>query len=159
MMSKKLKLFCVTTAIIGCMSIPAFAAETKEEYQTEAAVISADIESVETQLETLRNENDAVSGKYKAICAERKESGSISIDKNVWDQVKALHKEAAQYRVGKEDVSYKTLRASIKEALASDNYDAALDSLNQLLESKKSRLDKMTETNELMQQIDALLGA
>lgn len=159
MMSKKLKLFCITTAIVGCMSIPAFAAETKEEYQTEAAVITADLEAVEAQLETLRTANDAVSSKYKAICAERKESGSISIDKEVWDQVKELHKEAAQYRVGKEDASSKALRASIKESLASDNFDAALDSLNQILDKKKSRLDNMEKSNELLQQIDALLGA
>lgn len=159
MMSKNFKLFCVTAAIAGCMSIPVFAAETKEEYQAEAAVISADLESVETQLETLRNENSAVSAKYKAICAERKESGSISIDKDTWEQVKELHKEAAQYRVSKENTSYKTMRASIKESLAGDNYDAALDTLNQILDSKESRLEKMIKTNELLQQIDTLLGA
>lgn len=158
-MKKRLKLFCVTTALVSCMSIPAFAAETQEEYQTEAAVISADLDSVEAQLETLRNATNTVSNKYKAICAERKESGSISIDKAIWDQVKELHKEAAQYRVGKEDISYKALRASVKDSLSGDNYNAALDSLNQLLDSKKSRLDKMLKTNELMQQIDALLGA
>ena len=38
-------------------------------------------------------------------------------------------------------------------------YDAALDSLKQILESKKARLEKMEKTNELMQQIDALLSA
>lgn len=158
-MKKNLKLFCVTTALISCMSIPAFAAETKEEYQAEAAVISADLDAVEAQLETLRNANNTVSNKYKAICAERKESGSISIDKDIWNQVKELHKKAAQYRVDKEDISYKALRTSVKNSLASDDYDAALDSLNQLLDSKKSRLEKMIQTNELMQQIDELLGA
>ena len=158
MMNKKLKLFCVTAAIASCMSIPAFAAESKEEYQTEAAVISADLESVEEQLETLRNANRIVSDKYKALCAERKESGTLSIDKDTWAQAKELHKEASQYRVSKEDTSYKTMRASIKESLSSNDYDTALDTLNQILDSKKARLEKMTKTNELMQQIDALLG-
>ena len=83
----------------------------------------------------------------------------MSLEKDVWDQVKELHKEAAQYRVSKDDVSYKSLRASAKESLSSDNYDAALDSLKQILESKKARLEKMEKTNELMQQIDALLSA
>ena len=149
MMRNKFKLFCVTAAIASCMSIPAFAAETKEEYQSEAAVISADLETVDAQLESLN----------KALCAERKESGNMSLEKDVWDQVKELHKEAAQYRVSKDDVSYKSLRASAKESLSSDNYDAALDSLKQILESKKARLEKMEKTNELMQQIDALLSA
>ena len=31
MMRNKFKLFCVTAAIASCMSIPAFAAETKED--------------------------------------------------------------------------------------------------------------------------------
>ena len=159
MMSKKFKLFCVTAAIASCMSIPAFAAEAKEEYQSEAAVISADLETVESQLETLRNANDAVSDKYKALCAERKESGNMTLEKDVWDQIKALHKEASQYRVSKEDVSYKNLRAAAKESLSSNNYDAALESLKQILESKKSSLEKMEKTNELMEQIDALLSA
>lgn len=159
MMRNKFKLFCVTAAIASCMSIPAFAAETKEEYQSEAAVISADLENVDAQLESLKNANNAVSDKYKALCAERKESGNMSLEKDVWDQVKELHKEAAQYRVSKDDVSYKSLRASAKESLSSDNYDAALDSLKQILESKKARLEKMEKTNELMQQIDALLSA
>ena len=73
MMRNKFKLFCVTAAIASCMSIPAFAAETKEEYQSEAAVISADLETVDAQLESLKNANNAVSDKYKALCAERKE--------------------------------------------------------------------------------------
>lgn len=158
MMSKKWKLFCATAAIACCMSIPAFAAETKEEYQAEAAVISAELDSVEEQMEILRDANRTVSDKYKAICAERKESGSVSIDKEILDQIKELHKEAAQYRVSKEDLSYKAFRASAKESLADGNYDAALDSLKQILDTKKSRLEKLEKTNELMQQIDALLG-
>lgn len=158
MMNKKLKLFCVTAAIASCMSIPAFAAETKEEYQAESAVISADLESVEAQLETLRNANSAVSDKYKALCAERKESGTLSVDKDIWQQAKELHKEASQYRVGKDETSYKTMRASVKDSLSSDNYNAALDTLNQILDSKKARLENMEKVNELMQQIDALLG-
>lgn len=159
MMNKNWKVFFAAAAMAGCMSIPAFAAETREEYQAETAVISAELESVEAQLETLKNENKAVSDKYKAICAERKAGGTISVDPDTWDQVKALHQEAAQYRVSKEDVSYKTMRASIKASVTEGNYDAALDTLNQLLDSKKARLDKMIQTNELMEQIDALLGA
>ena len=51
------------------------------------------------------------------------------------------------------------MRASIKTSVTEGNYDAALDTLNQLLDSKKARLDKMIQTNELMGQIDALLDA
>lgn len=157
MISKTFKLFCITAAITGCMSIPAFAAETKEEYRAEAALITADLDAVETQLDTLRTANKIVSDKYKAICAERKESGAASISTDIREQIKELRKESAQYRISKDEVSSKELRTSIRESMKNSDYDAALNSLSQLLESRKSRLDNLTKTNELMQQIDALL--
>lgn len=156
-MRKHWKLLVATAAAASCMAIPAFAAETMEEYQAEAAVISADLESVKSHLEALKAENKAVSDQYKAICAERKAGGSISVDPDVWEEVKDLHQQAAQYRVGKEDIPYKDLRAAMKASVAEGNYDAALDSFNQLLDSKKARLDQMTQINELMKQIEAKL--
>ncbi len=159
MISKKLKLFFATTAIVGCMSVSAFAAENKDEYKAQAAPITAEIEAINSQLQTLNNANKAVTTKYKAICAQRKANGSTSIDQDVWDKVKALHDEAAQYKVGKEEATTKAMRASVKESLAGGNYNGALDTLNQVLAKKQERLTKMQKTNEILQQIAALIGA
>ena len=158
MISKKIKLFCTTAMIAGCMSISALAADTQEEYKAQSAPITAEIEAINTQLQTLNTENKAVSAKYKSICSQRKQSGTLSVDKEVWDQVKAIHKEASEYKVSKEEATSKAMRASVKASVAGGNYNAALDTLNQVLSMKQERLSKMQKTNELLQQIASLLG-
>ena len=158
MKNKTLKLFALTSMMACAMAVPAFAAETKAEYRTEAAEVKEDIKDINEKLAALRAENKAVVAKIKAVRTERKETGTLPIDKDAWEQIKTLQKESAQYRAGEEERNEnKALRVAVKQSVENGNYDAALNSFNEILENRKERLDKVEKINQYMQQIDALL--
>lgn len=159
MMKKALRTLCMAAAVTCCMAFPAMAAETKAEYKEEVAPIKSEIKELESQAKPLREENKRVAAAYKSIRLNKKENGTLSISKANWKKAKELHKEItairAEYKPAGEKA--KVIRAHIKESVKNKDFDAAINGMNQILERKKSGLERLEKTNEIWAQIDELL--
>lgn len=157
-MKKRLKILC-TTILMGClMALPAQAAETRAEYKEEVAPIRTELKEVSENLKSLREENKASAAAYKAIRTAKKETGTLSVDKDVWKEAKELHSQIVSIRKEMGESTAKTLREEAKAAVKEKDFDTALASMKQVLEIKKERLESVEQIHTLWQQIDALLA-
>ena len=139
------------------MAFPSFAAETRAEYKEAAAPIRSELKAVNDEMEPLHTENKTISAKYKSIRLEKKNTGALSVSKENWKKAKELHAKIKDVHKDGAAGTAKALKAKAKADVKAKNFDSALDSMNQLLDLKKSRLETLKETNEIWKQIDELL--
>ncbi len=159
MVKKALRTLCMATAVTCCMAFPAMAAETKAEYKEEVTPIKNEIKELESQAKPLREENKRVAAAYKSIRLNKKENGTLSISKTNWKKAKELHKQIASIRAEYKPAGEtgKVIRTQIKEAVKNKDFDTAVNGMKQILEQKKSGLERLKKTNEIWAQIDELL--
>lgn len=156
-MKKQIRIFC-TAAIMGCLlSFPSWAAETRAEYKEAVAPVKAELQALEEEMKPLREENKAAAARYNSVRLSKKESGSLSVSKDTWQQAKELRKQITAIRKDMGESTAKSLRLKTKEALKAKDFDTALQNMNQLLEQKKARQESLKEIHGIWQQIDALL--
>lgn len=158
-MKKTVRTLCMAAAVTCCMAFPAMAAETKAEYKEEIAPIKSEIKELEAQAKPLREENKRVAAAYKSVRLNKKENGALSISKANWKKAKELHKEIAAIRAEYKPAgeTAKVIRAHIKESVKNKDFDAAISGMNQILERKKTNLERLEKTNEIWTQIDEFL--
>ena len=140
------------------MCIPAFAAQTKEEFRTEAETYYSQMKELNAQIDPLRESSKQISDRFREIGKSYKESGVLPVSDEVWDQVKELRQSLKQYQSSKEDTTVKAMRQSVKEAVANEDYDGALATIKDVITSKEARLENAKAANDIWTQIDALLG-
>lgn len=155
---KFMKPICAAAVLSCLMAFPSFAAETAEEYRTEAAVIQNEMKALEEEITPLKEENADISEKYSAVKAAWKEGQSLSISEENWEKARELRHEIKSVRETLSGISAKGQRASIKTAVQNGEYDSALAAMDQLLESKKAALEPTKQINAIWKQIEELLG-
>ena len=157
-MKKTLKTATAALAISAFMCIPAFAAQTKEEFRAEAETYYSQMKELNAQIDPLRESSKQISDRFREIGKSYKESGVLPVSDEVWDQVKELRQSLKQYQSSKEDTTVKAMRQSVKEAVANEDYDGALATIKDVIASKEARLENAKAANDIWTQIDALLG-
>ena len=157
-MKKEFKIISAALAISACMCIPSFAAETKEEFRTEAETYYAQMEELNSQIDPLRVSIKESAERFKEIGKAYKKGGYLPVSEEVWAQAKELRKDLSNCQSAKEDSTVKEMRKAAKTASESGDYNGALDILKEVIASKEARLEKAKEANSIWQQIDALLG-
>lgn len=157
-MKKKLKVFCASL-LLGClMAFPAQAAETKAEYKEAITPIRSEIEEINHNLKALREDNKASAAAYKAMRTSKKENGSLTIDKADWKKAKELHSQIASIRKNMEKSSIKGLHQNARTAVKQKDYDAALQTMENILDIKEQKLKDVKQLHEIWQEIDELLA-
>lgn len=156
-MKKNIKILC-TAAVMGCLTaFPSWAAETKAEYKEDIAPVRAELKALESEMKPIREENKASAARYKSVRLSKKETGSLSVSKETWKKAKELHSQITAIRKDMGKSTGKDLRQQIKTAVKEKNFHTAIQSMDQLLELKKSRQDPINEIHQIWQQIDTLL--
>lgn len=156
-MKKGIRILC-TAAVMGCLlSFPSWAAETRAEYKEEVAPIREELRALEAELKPIREENRASAARYRSVRLSKKETGTLSVDKDTWKKARELKKQIREIRKDMGKSTAKQLRQQAKEAVKEKNFDTAIQNMNQLLEQKKARQDSLKEINRIWQQIDELL--
>lgn len=157
-MKKNLKVFCVSL-LLGCLiAFPAQAAETKAEYKEAITPIRSEIEEINHDLKALREDNRASSAAYKAVRASKKGKGSLAIDKANWKKAKELHSQITSIYKNMEKSSIKELHQNAHTAVEQKDYDAALQTMENILDIKEQRLKAIKQVHEIWQEIDELLA-
>lgn len=157
-MKKNLKVFCASL-LLGClMAFPAQAAETKAEYQEAITPIRSEIEEINHDLKTLREDNKTSAAAYKAVRTSKKENGSLTIDKTNWKKAKELLNQITSIRKNMEKSSIKELYQNAHTAVKQKNYDAALQTMENILDIKERKLKDIKQLHEIWQEIDDLLA-
>lgn len=141
------------------MSVTAFAAETRQEYRSEAAPIQQELKTLNEEMKSLREENQAASALYKEISAAQRETGELTVDTEIWEEAKALRVQIRELQAARRDSTGKETRAQAREAAANGDFDTALQSLSNALEEKEARCGSLKEIHELWQKIASLLSA
>lgn len=156
-MKKKMATLCTATALTCLAAFPSLAAENKTEYKEAATPIYSEFKELNEEMKPLLEEKKAIAEKYKSIRMEKKNTGNLSISKENWQKAKELRNKIKEIRNSQDKQSARVLRAEAKSARKDKNYNDALDSLEQALELKKSRLENLKEINDIWKQIDVLL--
>ncbi len=157
-MKKNLKVFCVSL-LLGCLiAFPAQAAETKAEYKEAITPIRSEIEEINHDLKVLREDNRASSAAYKEVRALKKGKSSLAIDKANWKKVKELRSQITSIYKNMEKSSIKELHQNARTAVEQKDYDAALQTMENILDIKEQRLKDIKQVHEIWQEIDELLA-
>lgn len=156
-MKKNFKVFCASL-LLGClMAFPSQAAETKAEYKEAITPIRSEIQEINHNLKTLREDNKASAAVYKAVRTSKKGNGSLPIDKANWKKAKELHSQITSIRKNMEKSSIKALHQNARTAVKQKDYDAALQTMENILDIKEQRLKDVKQMHEIWQEIDELL--
>lgn len=83
----------LAAALGACLSVPAFAAETQEEFREEAGTLYEQMQELNAQIDTLRQKNNEISQNYREIGKAYREGGTLPADEEVWDAVKEIRKD------------------------------------------------------------------
>ena len=170
-MKNLFKIALLTITIVSLGSITVFATNVNEDsyvqenttssnvnakraYQQKAKAIRADISTYTSQIKELNEYIASVKSKLKTLDEKYKtDKNSVSSDtmKQIKELRKSIQKSEKKERVLNEDDSIKTL-------VKNEQYDTALERLNQILEAKKEQLKVVEEKNAIWHQIDALIG-
>ena len=157
-MKKITRTLAISMAIGACMCVPAFAAETKEEFQAEMESYYTQMKELNSQIDPLREANKQISDKFQEIGKAYKENGSLPVSEETWKQVKELRKSLTVYQSDKTASTVKEVRAAAKTAADNGDYDSALTAIKEVIASKEARLEKAKAANDIWMQIEALLG-
>ena len=148
----------LAAALGACLSVPAFAAETQEEFREEAETLYEQMQALNAQIDTLRQKNNEISQNYREIGKAYREGGTLPADEEVWDAVKEIRREISPYQSSKEDSTVKAMRAEAKAAADSGDYDGALEIMGEVVQSKQARLENVQAANALWLEIEGLLS-
>ena len=158
-MKKGLKILCAALSLTAIMSFSAFAAETRKEYRAEAEPIRTEMKVMEEQMDVLRESNKTIKEHFKNIHLNKKETGELPVDKEVWKEAKTLHGKIKTIREENGDSQVKNLRAEAKAAAENKDFDTAILKLKEAEKEKEKRLEMLKEINSIWKQIDDLLSS
>lgn len=155
-------------AVLSCMTVfPAYAETSKEDYKTQSEEIREECKDIKTQIDALKEENNEIMERYKALQSSVKESKELpeSITKEDWKQITELRKQlnagkekgSSQTRESRKPADGEKKNSAVKDAVQEENYDGALDSLNEHLENNRQLLERLQEQNEILKQIDDMI--
>ena len=137
-MKKGLKILCAALSLTAIMSFSAFAAETRKEYRAEAEPIRTEMKVMEEQMDVLRESNKTIKEHFKNIHLNKKETGELPVDKEVWKEAKTLHGKIKTIREENGDSQVKNLRAEAKAAAENKDFDTAILKLKEAEKEKAS---------------------
>ncbi len=158
-MNRTLKVLAVTAMLTICMAVPAFAAETKKEYRAEKSEINAQIKELTEQVSAAREANKTAAQTYRGISQTRRETGELTVDKEVWKKARELRSGINEIEKPEDAAqTVRDLRAASRAAADAGEYDEALDGLKKIAELKKAQLEAAQKTAAIWEQINALLG-
>ena len=158
-MKKGLKILCAALSLTAIMSFSAFAAETRKEYRAEAEPIRTEMKAMEEQMDALRESNKNSMEHFKNIHLNKKETGELPVDKEVWKEAKTLHGKIKAIREENGDSPVKNLRAEAKAAAENKDFDTAILKLKEAEKEKEKRLEMLKEINSIWKQIDDILSS
>ena len=158
-MKKGLKILCAALSLTAIMSFSAFAAETRKEYRAEAEPIRTEMKAMEEQMDALRESNKNSMEHFKNIHLNKKETGELPVDKEVWKEAKTLHGKIKTIREENGDSQVKNLGAEAKAAAENKDFDTAILKLKEAEKEKEKRLEMLKEINSIWKQIDDLLSS
>ncbi len=155
-------------AVFSCMTVfPAYAETSKEDYKTQSEEIREECKDIKTQIDALKEENNEIMERYKALQSSVKGSKELpeSITKEEWKQITELRKQlnagkekgSSQTRESRKPADGEKKNSAVKDAVQEENYDGALDSLNEHLENNRQLLERLQEQNEILKQIDDMI--
>ena len=153
-MKKGLKILCAALSLTAIMSFSAFAAETRKEYRAEAEPIRTEMKAMEEQMDALRESNKNSMEHFKNIHLNKKETGELPVDKEVWKEAKTLRGKIKTIREENGDSQVKNLRAEAKAAAENKDSDTAILKLKEAEKEKEKRLEMLKEINSIWKQID-----
>ena len=156
---KKITVFICAAALACSMSFPAFAAQTKKEYNTETAQVRQELADTSASIKNLQKSNRTASDAAKTVRQGWKDSGQLKEHKDTWNQVRELKDDITEVQVSYTEASSQArlLKAQAKNDVKDGKYDEAIAKLNQCLEQKKKALSSMEQINGIWAQIDSLL--
>lgn len=155
-------------AVLSCMTVfPAYAETSKEDYKTQSEEIREECKDIKAQIDALKEENNEIMERYKALQSSVKESKELpeSITKEEWKQITELRKQLnagkekgnSQTRESQKPAEGEKKNSAVKSAVQEENYDGALDSLNEHLENNRQLLERLQKQNEILKQIDDMI--
>ena len=156
---KKITVFICAAALACSMSFPAFAAQTKKEYNTETAQVRQELADTSASIKNLQKNNRTASDAAKTVRQGWKDSGQLKEHKDTWNQVRELKDDITEVQVSYTEASgqARLLKAQAKNDVKDGKYDEAIAKLTQGLEQKKKALSSMDQINGIWAQIDSLL--
>ena len=152
---KKITVFICAAALACSMSFPAFAAQTKKEYNTETAQVRQELADTSASIKNLQKSNRTASDAAKTVRQGWKDSGQLKEHKDTWNQVRELKDDITEVQVSYTEASgqARLLKAQAKNDVKDGKYDEAIAKLNQCLEQKKKALSSMEQINGIWVQI------
>ena len=88
---KKITVFICAAALACSMSFPAFAAQTKKEYNTETAQVRQELADTSASIKNLQKSSRTASDAAKTVRQGWKDSGQLKEHKDTWNQVRELN--------------------------------------------------------------------
>ena len=157
---KKITVFVCAAAIACSMSFPAFAAQTKKEYNAESAQVRQELADTSKSIKGIQESNRTAADACKAAKKSWKDNGQLKEHKEDWKQVLELKDDITEVHVSYVEASSqcRILKAQAKNDVKDGRYDDAIGKLNQALEQKKEALQHMEQIQGIWSQIDALLN-
>ena len=157
-----------TAAVLSCITVfPAYAETSKEDYKTQSEEIREECKDIKAQIDALKKENNEILDRYKALQSSVKESKELpeSITREEWKELTELRKQlnagkekgSSQIRESQKPAEGKKKNSAVKNAVQEDDFDSALESLNEHLENNRQLLERLQEQNEILKQIDDMI--
>ena len=164
----KYSVLCAATAL-SCMTVfPAYAETSKDDYKTQSEAIREECKELKSQIDALKEENNEIMDRYKALQSSIKESKELpeSITREEWKELTELRKQlnagkekgSSQSRDSRKPAEGEKKNSAVKNAVQEENYDGALESLNEHLENNRQLLERLQEQNEILKQIDDMIS-
>ena len=110
-------------------------------------------------MDALRESNKDFMEHFKNIHLNKKETGELPVDKDVWKEAKTLRGKIKTIREENGDSQVKNLRAEAKAAAENKDFDTAILKLKEAEKEKEKRLEMLKEINSIWKQIDDLLSS
>ena len=164
--------------LIGAMAtfcvIPAFAEEVSEttvaaervkgtkkiqnegnsKYLEQARTIKSQIDEIQKEIDSYKSYNESVKNSYKEAIKNYKEKKTTNISKENLEKAKELRKTIANKS---EKEKSKRDKDVVKNLVNAENYDEAINKLNEILTNKKSQLEFHKNANAVWKQIEELI--
>ena len=139
---KKITVFICAAALACSMSFPAFAAQTKKEYNTETAQVRQELADTSASIKNLQKSSRTASDAAKTVRQGWKDSGQLKEHKDTWNQVRELKDNITEVQVSYTEASgqARLLKAQEKNDVKDGKYDEAIAKLNHCLEQTVAQL-------------------
>lgn len=165
----KRTILCAALSLSCLTAFPAFAEVTKEEYKTESAKIREECREVKVEIDALRQANEAIKERYKAMQISIKEDKELpeTITPEIWEQIRNLRRRvngenakegSDEVRESNRPVEGEKKNSAVQNAVQNGDYEAALEFLNTRLAERKDMLESLKAKHEIWQQMDDLMN-